>query len=73
MRSKMTRAPCRRRTGEAPHRAEKFGDLITKSLMRDVPLFTFKSFTQTGGTQKKEGEPSRPGHTRPETVTKLEK
>ena len=25
----MTRAPCRRRTGEAPPRAEKFGDLIT--------------------------------------------
>ena len=26
---KMTRAPCRRRTDEAPPRAEKFGDLIT--------------------------------------------
>ena len=25
----MTRATCRRRTGEAPPRAEKFGDLIT--------------------------------------------
>ena len=25
----MTRAPCRRRTGEAVPRAEKFGDLIT--------------------------------------------
>ena len=25
----MTRAPCRRRTGEALPRAEKFGDLIT--------------------------------------------
>ena len=25
----MTRAPCRRRIGEAPPRAEKFGDLIT--------------------------------------------
>ena len=29
LRTKMTRAPCRRRTGEAPPRAEKFGDLIT--------------------------------------------
>ena len=29
LRTKMTRAPCRRRTGEAPLRAEKFGDLIT--------------------------------------------
>ena len=27
--TKMTRAPCRRRTGEAAPRAEKFGDLIT--------------------------------------------
>ena len=25
----MTRAPCRRRTGEAVPRSEKFGDLIT--------------------------------------------
>ena len=25
----MTRASCRRRTGEAPPRAEKFGDVIT--------------------------------------------
>ena len=29
VRTKMTRAPCRRRTGEALLRAEKFGDLIT--------------------------------------------
>ena len=29
LRNKMTRAPCRRRTGEAPPRAEKFGDLKT--------------------------------------------
>ena len=29
LRTKMTRAPCRRRTGDALHRAEKFGDLIT--------------------------------------------
>ena len=29
LRTKMTRAPCRRRTGEALPRAEKFGDLIT--------------------------------------------
>ena len=29
LRTKMTRAPCRRRTGEAPPRAEKFGDPIT--------------------------------------------
>ena len=29
LRTKMTRAPCRRLTGEAPPRAEKFGDLIT--------------------------------------------
>ena len=29
LRSKMPRAPCRRLTGEAPPRAEKFGDLIT--------------------------------------------
>ena len=29
LRTKMTRAPCRRRTGEAVPRAEKFGDLIT--------------------------------------------
>ena len=29
LRTKMTRALCRRRTGEAPPRAEKFGDLIT--------------------------------------------
>ena len=29
LRTKMTRALCRRRTGEAPIRAEKFGDLIT--------------------------------------------
>ena len=29
MRTKMTRAPCRRLTGEALPRAEKFGDLIT--------------------------------------------
>ena len=28
-RTTMTRAPCRRRTGEAVPRAEKFGDLIT--------------------------------------------
>ena len=28
LRTKMTRAPCRRRTGEAPLRAEKFGDLM---------------------------------------------
>ena len=28
-RTKITRAPCRRRTGEAVPRAEKFGDLIT--------------------------------------------
>ena len=27
-RTKMTRSPCRRRTGEAPPRAAKFGDLI---------------------------------------------
>ena len=39
----MTRAPCRRRTGEALPRAQKFGDLITqstKSSMRDVNLET---------------------------------
>ena len=29
VRTKMTKALCRRRTGEAPPRAEKFGDLIT--------------------------------------------
>ena len=29
LRTKMTRAPCRRRTGEAIPQAEKFGDLIT--------------------------------------------
>ena len=29
LRTKMTRAPCRRRTGEAPPQAAKFGDLIT--------------------------------------------
>ena len=29
LRTKMTRAPCRRRTGEALPRAEKFGDLMT--------------------------------------------
>ena len=29
LRTKMTRAPCRRRTGEALPRAEKFGDLTT--------------------------------------------
>ena len=29
LRTKMTKAPCRRRTGEAVPRAEKFGDLIT--------------------------------------------
>ena len=29
LRTKMTRAPCRRRTGEALPRAEKFGDWIT--------------------------------------------
>ena len=29
LRTKVTRAPCRRRTGEALPRAEKFGDLIT--------------------------------------------
>ena len=29
LRTNMTRAPCRRRTGEALPRAEKFGDLIT--------------------------------------------
>ena len=29
LRTKMTRAPCRRRTGGALPRAEKFGDLIT--------------------------------------------
>ena len=29
LRTKLTRAPCRRRTDEAVHRAEKFGDLIT--------------------------------------------
>ena len=31
-----TRAPCRRRTGEAAPRAEEFGDLITKSSTRKV-------------------------------------
>ena len=29
LKTKVTRAPCRRRTGEAVPRAEKFGDLIT--------------------------------------------
>ena len=29
LRTKLTRAPCRRRTGETPPRAEKFCDLIT--------------------------------------------
>ena len=29
LQTKMTRPPCRRRTGKAPPRAEKFGDLIT--------------------------------------------
>ena len=29
LRTKMTRAPCRRRTGEVVPRAEKFGNLIT--------------------------------------------
>ena len=29
LRTKITKASCRRRTGEAPPRAEKFGDLIT--------------------------------------------
>ena len=29
LRTKMTRTPCRRRTGEALHCAEKFGDLMT--------------------------------------------
>ena len=29
LRTKMTRGPCRRRTGEAVLRAEKFGDLMT--------------------------------------------
>ena len=29
LRTKMTKAPCSRRTGEAVPRAEKFGDLIT--------------------------------------------
>ena len=29
LRTKITRAPCRRRNGEAVRRAEKFGDLIT--------------------------------------------
>ena len=29
LRTKMARAPCRRRTGEALTRGEKFGDLIT--------------------------------------------
>ena len=44
LRTNMTRAPCRRRTGEALPRAEKNGDmilLITRSLMRrDVNLET---------------------------------
>ena len=35
-RTKMTRAPCRRRTGEALRRAENFVDLITADHMRDV-------------------------------------
>ena len=29
LRTKITKAPCRRRTGEALPRAEKFGDLMT--------------------------------------------
>ena len=29
LRTKLTRAPCRRRTGEALPRAEKFGDMVT--------------------------------------------
>ena len=29
MRTKITRAPCRKRTGHAIPRAEKFGDLVT--------------------------------------------
>ena len=29
LRTKIARAPCRKRTGEAAHRAEKLGDLIT--------------------------------------------
>ena len=39
LRTKITRASCRSRTGEAPLRAEKFGDgqrRITKSSMREV-------------------------------------
>ena len=41
LRTKMTTAPCRRRTGEALPRPEKFGDLITadhKSSMRRANL-----------------------------------
>ena len=43
LRTKITKACCRRRTGEALPRAEKFGDLITadhKVSMRDVNLET---------------------------------
>ena len=40
LRTKMTRAPRRRRTGDAVLRAEKFGDLLTKSLTREVNLET---------------------------------
>ena len=36
MRTEITRALCRRRIGEALHRGEKFGDLITKSSTRSV-------------------------------------
>ena len=39
----MTKAPCRRRTGEALPRAEKFGDLITvdhKGLNEEVNIET---------------------------------
>ena len=42
-RTKITKAPCRRRTGEAVPRGEKFGDVITaehKSSTKDVNLRT---------------------------------
>ena len=47
LRTKMTRALCRKRTGEAVPRAEKFGDLITAEHKVPVKVVNLETVTDT--------------------------
>ena len=65
-RTKITRAPCRRRNGEAVLRAEKFGDLITADHNKTSPLngsrrirAKTKTSQETQGSLQKFLEPER--------------